>query len=59
LRATVARLEAAAAEAKATEARLTGELKAAQLELNTLKPVAATATGTEKTKAEDSTPHQP
>ena len=58
LRATVTRLEAAAAEAKATETRLTADLKAAQLELNTLKPV-ATAAPAEKTKAEDSTPHQP
>ena len=61
LRATVARLEAAAAEAVATEARLTAELKAAQLELGTLKPVASVtpAAPAEKTKAEDSTPHQP
>jgi len=55
LRASVASLQAAATEAKATEARLTAELNAARHELETLKPV-ATATPVEKPKAADPAP---
>lgn len=55
LRASVGRLEAAATEAAATEARLTAELSAARRELQTLKPVAASVPA-EKSKATDPAP---
>lgn len=58
LRANVARLEAAAVEAKATEARLTAELTAARQQLATVSPVAP-PTPAEKPKAGDPAPPRP
>lgn len=55
LRTSVARLEAAASEAKATETRLAAELAAAQLQLSNSKPITSLAPA-EKPKAGDPAP---